>query len=142
VKNLQSKRYNKKSEFGYAKFTYFSWGKQGHIKVDYPSLANKEKGREKKSSRVGKTRRAYITWEDNDTSSSNSSQEKIKANLCLMTRQKSEVSSVNSSTSFNSENYSSLLQAFVETHEEANRLTLSNNRLKGLNNWLEGKVKE
>jgi len=49
---------------------------------------------------------------------------------------------VNSSTSFNSENYSSLLQAFVETHEEANRLTLSNNRLKGLNNWLEGKVKE
>jgi len=52
------------------------------------------------------------------------------------------VSSVNSNTSFNSENYSSPLQAFLETHEEANILALSNNRLKGLNNWLEGRVQE
>jgi len=59
-----------------------------------------------------------------------------------MARQKSEVSSVNSNTSFNIENYSSLLQAFIETHEEANRLALSNNRLQGLNNWLEDRVKE
>jgi len=59
-----------------------------------------------------------------------------------MVGHKTEVSSVNSSTSSNSENYSSLLQVFLETHEEANRLTLSNNRLKGLNNWLEGRVKE
>jgi len=49
-----------------------------------------------------------------------------------MAGQDSEVSSINSSTSFNSENYSSLLQAFLETHEEANRQALSNNRLKGL----------
>ena len=34
-----------------------------------------------------------------------------------------------------------MLQAFQETHEEANRLVLSNNRLKGLNNWLEKRVK-
>jgi len=34
-----------------------------------------------------------------------------------------------------------LLEAFQETHEEANRLVLSNNRLKGLNNWLEKRVK-
>jgi len=34
-----------------------------------------------------------------------------------------------------------LLQAFQETHEEAKLLVLSNNRLKGLNNWLEKKVK-
>jgi len=34
-----------------------------------------------------------------------------------------------------------LLQAFQQTHEEANRLVLSNNRLKGLNNWLEKRVK-
>ena len=52
------------------------------------------------------------------------------------------MSSINSSTSFNNENYSSLLQAFLATHEEANRLALSNNRLKGLKNWLEGRVKE
>jgi len=59
-----------------------------------------------------------------------------------MAGQKSEVSSTNSSTSFNNENYSSLLQAFLETHEKANILALSNNRLKALTNWLEGRVKE
>ena len=31
---------------------------------------------------------------------------------------------------------------FYETHDEANRLTLSLNQLKGLNNWLEKKVKD
>ena len=40
-----------------------------------------------------------------------------------------------------SADYSKLLQAFQETHEEANRLVLSNNRLKWLNNWLEKRVK-
>jgi len=59
-----------------------------------------------------------------------------------MAGKNSDVSSENSSNSFNSANYSSLLQAFHETHEEANRLALSNNRLKGLNNWLEGRVKQ
>jgi len=34
-----------------------------------------------------------------------------------------------------------LLEAFQETHEKANRLVLSNNRFKGLNNWLEKRVK-
>jgi len=53
-----------------------------------------------------------------------------------------DVNNVNSNISINSRNYSTLLQAFKDTHEEANRLALSNNRLKGLNNWLEGKVKE
>ena len=50
-------------------------------------------------------------------------------------------SSVSSSASLNAENYSQLLQAFKETHEEANRLTLLNNRLKELNNWFENRVK-
>ena len=68
VKNQQSKRYNKKPEFGSSKFTCFGCGKHDHIKVDCPSMTNKDKGQEKKSNRVGKTRRAYIAWEDNDTS--------------------------------------------------------------------------
>jgi len=34
-----------------------------------------------------------------------------------------------------------LLQAFKETHKEANQLALLNNRLKGFNNWLENRVK-
>jgi len=40
----------------------------------------------------------------------------------------------------NHENNSILLQAFLEKHDEANRLALSNNRLKGLNNWLEERL--
>jgi len=41
----------------------------------------------------------------------------------------------------NFENYSQLLGAFKETHEKANWLALLNNRLKGLNNWLEIRLK-
>ena len=33
-----------------------------------------------------------------------------------------------------------MLQAFFETHDEENILALANNRLKGLNNWLEKRV--
>jgi len=50
-------------------------------------------------------------------------------------------SNVSSCASLSAENYSKLLEAFQETHEEASRLVLSNNRLKGLNNWLEKRVK-
>ena len=141
-KNQQSKRYNKKSDSVSAKLTCFGCGKQGHIKVDCPNLSNKEKPTERKSYKAGKTKKAYIAWEDNASTSNSSSQEDFEANLCLMAGGDSEVNSVNSSASFNSTNYSSLLDAFQETHEEANRLARSNNRLKGLNNWLEARVKE
>ena len=50
-------------------------------------------------------------------------------------------SDVSSCASLNVENYSELLEAFQETHDEANRLVLSNNRLKDLNSCLEKRVK-
>jgi len=59
----------------------------------------------------------------------------------LMAKEEDDASSVSSCTSLNAENYSQLLQAFKETHEEANRLAFLNNRLKGLNNWLKNRVK-
>jgi len=58
-----------------------------------------------------------------------------------MAKGESETSSVSSSTSINFGNYSQLHDAFKKTHEEANRLTLLNNQLKDLNNWLENRVK-
>ena len=61
---------------------------------------------------------------------------------CMMDGKDSDVSSTESSASFNSANYSTLLHAFQETHEEASRLALSNNRLKGMNKWLETRVKQ
>jgi len=58
-----------------------------------------------------------------------------------MAKEEGDASGVSSCTSLNAENYSQLLQAFKETHEEANRLSILNNQLKGLNNWLENRVK-
>jgi len=58
-----------------------------------------------------------------------------------MTKEEDDASSVSSCNSLNAENYSQLLQAFKETHEEANRLAIFNKQLKGLNNWLENRAK-
>jgi len=142
MKNQKSKRYNKESDPNLAKLTCFGCGKQGHMKMDCLNLVSKEKTNEKKDYKAGKGRKSYISWEDNASTSSSSSQEDVEVNLCLMAGENSEVSNGNSSASFNSTNYSSLLHALHKTHEEANKLALSNNRLKGLNNWLEGRVKE
>jgi len=135
AKNHQTKRYTRKPDSNSNKLTCYSFGKQGHMKADCPNLANKEKSIEKKNYKAGKGRKVYIAWEDNTSSSSSSSHEDIEANLCFMTGKNSEVSSEDSSTSFNNTNYSSLLNAFQETREEANKLARSNNRLKGMNNW-------
>jgi len=43
------------------------------MKVNCPSLVNKEKAQERKSNKSGKGRKAYIAWEDNATSSNSSS---------------------------------------------------------------------
>jgi len=88
-----------------------------------------------------KQTRAYIAWEDNDTSSNSSSDKEEEANLYMMAGHESD-SSVSSSIFFTHENYNTLLKAFKETHEKANLLALSNNSLKGLNSWLVNRVKE
>jgi len=123
----------KPTEFNTNKYTCFGCGEQVHIKTECP---NKERKNFKKHEKKGKSRSAY-----NDDSSSSSSSDEEEANVCLMIRQESDISSVCSNTSINFEDYSQLLDAFNETHEEANRLTLLNKRLKGLNNSLENIVK-
>jgi len=78
-----------------------------------------------------------VVWDDNDVSSLSSFDDE-ETNLCLRA---SVSSSVNSSSSIKGNKYYQLLEVFNETHEEANRLALSHNRLKGLNNWLESNIK-
>ena len=68
-------------------------------------------------------------------------QNRKSLNLCFMVKKEDDSSSVSSSNSSNSENYSQLLPAFQETHEEVNRLALLNNQLKGMNSWFENRVK-
>jgi len=69
-----------------------------------------------------------------ETSSQCCSKENEEENLCLMVGYKLAANSVSSSISINYEKYSSLLEAFKETHKEAKKLALSNNKLKRLNN--------
>ena len=146
TKEANKERYgNKKtSDFNSNNYTCFGCGEQRHIKVDCPNKESNEKKSSNKEKR-GKSKRAYIAWDENEVSSStSSSSEDEKANLCLIAEgddDSSSLSSVSSCVSLSAENYSQLLQAFKETHEEANRLALSNNRLIGLNNWLENRVK-
>ena len=128
-KNQPSKRYNTKNvnEFNSTNYTCFGCGKQGHIKAECLSNVSKQKGGYKKYKKKGKSRRAYNDY----SSSSSSSKDDEEANLCFMAKEESKSSSVSSSSPINVENYNQLLEAFKETHEEANRLALMNNQLKG-----------
>jgi len=119
----------KRNDSNSNKYTCFGCSEQGHIKVDCPNNENKERGASKKGEKKGKAKKAYIGWQDNEVSSSSSFSGDEEANICLMAKEETDVN-----TSINFENYSQLLDAFKETHEEANTLALSNNRLKGLNN--------
>jgi len=103
------------------------------MKAECPNKEGKEK-KSRKKEKKGKSIKAYIVWDENEVSSSS---EDEKANMCLMAKGEDDSRSVSSCASLNAENYSQLLQAFKETHEEANRLDIMNNWLKGLNNWLE-----
>jgi len=113
-KEANKERYgNKKtSDFNSNNYTCFGCGEQGHIKADCP---NKESN-EKKSSykeKKGKSRRAYIAWDENEvSSSSSSSSEDEKANICLIVEgydESSSSSSVSSCAFLSAENYSKLL---------------------------------
>ena len=83
---------------------------------------HKEKTLYKKKFNKNKGKRAYIAWDENGSTTNSSSKEDEDINLCLMGKDQFEVSSVNSNIPMNHENYRALLQAFLETHDEANRL--------------------
>jgi len=70
-----------------------------------PNNESKQKGQGKKFENNGKSKRAYIAWQENDVSSSNSSSNADEeANLCLMAKGESDTSSISSNTSINFEN--------------------------------------
>jgi len=71
---------------------------------------------------------------DKEESSADSISSEIKMEVSLMTKEESESSQVSIASSSKCENYFQLLDAFQEIHEEAKRLTFSNNRLKCENN--------
>jgi len=132
-KSQASKRYGSKkpSDFNTNKYTCYGCDEQVHIKAECPNNAIKEKADFKKEKR-GKANKAYVAWQQI------SSSDDEEANMCLKA---SVSSSMSSSSSIKGNKYYQLVEAFNETLEEANRLALSLNQLKGLNNWLENRVK-
>ena len=110
-KNHLSNKYDNKKpiNFNFNKYTCFGCGEHGHIKTECP---NKERKDFKKHEKKEKSIRVY-----NDNSSSSSSSEEEEANLCLMTRQESDASSVSSNSSIDSEtivNFSMLLRKHMK----------------------------
>ena len=61
-KNQSSNKYNSKklNDFNYNNYTYFGYGKQGHIKADCPNNESNEKRENNKFEKKGKAKRAYI----------------------------------------------------------------------------------
>jgi len=73
-------------------------------------LNNKDRTAEKKKfSKRSKGKRAYITWDENDSTTSCSLKEEEEINLCLMGKEESMVSSDDSNNSSMSKNYNTLL---------------------------------
>ena len=72
-KGQSSKRYNSKklNDFNLNKYTCYGCGEQCHIKAECPNNDSKNKV-DFKGKRRGKTKKAYIAWDDNEISSSSS----------------------------------------------------------------------
>ena len=121
-KKQASKRHasKKPSEFNYNKYTCYGCGEQGHIKSECPNNEVKEKGDFKRENK-GKAKKAYTAWDDNDVASSSSSDDE-EANQCLLA---SVTSSVDSTSTSKGTTYDQLLNAFYETHDEANLMAFS-----------------
>jgi len=128
IKESNKERYgNKKtSDFNSNNYTCFDCREQGHIKADCP---NKE-GKENKSSnkeKKGKSKRAYIAWDENEVSSScSSSSEDEEANICLIAEGDDESSSSSDVSSCASLNLKTI----------ANYFKLLKKLMKKLTDWL------
>jgi len=77
---------------------------------------------------------------DKEESYADSISSKNKLEVCIMTKGESKSSQVSTTSSNKCESYFQLLDAFPEIHEEAKRLTFSNNRLKCENNKLKMRI--
>jgi len=109
--------------------------------MDCPNNQSKDKLASKKVE-SSKGRKAYISWEENEVSSTSSSSTKSEeTNLFFMMKDEGSISDAVSEFSMESDNYDQLLVAFKETHDEANRLAVICSKLQKVNNVLASKVK-
>ena len=77
-----------------------------------------------------KQKKSYIAWEDNASTTSDSSSDEETANVCLMAKSMYDSSTIEE-TEVNPE-FEEVLEAFNEMHEEAQRLVVLNKKLKAI----------
>ena len=82
----------------------------------------------RKGRRIENKKKAYIPWEDNASTTSNSSSDEEIANACLTTKSMNYLST-SEKTKVNPDS-KELLEAFNEMHEEAQRLVVLNKKMK------------
>ena len=126
VKGKNQFKSNKKDNQGSSSnFKCYGCGEFGHVKADFP---NSKKSEEKKGRKFFK-KKAYIAWEDNASSPSNSSDsENEEANLCLMANHDDSDNEVNS-TYYENE-YDDLYDAFQQLLVKSSKLDIAHKNLK------------
>jgi len=123
LKRSKDKKFSKPSkkiESNSNTFICFKCWKQGHVKYECPIYLRKQLV-EKKGKKDRKQKKAYITWEDNASTSSDSSGEEV-AKVWLMADSMDDSSTIEE-TEVNFE-FEEVLEAFNEMHEEAQRLVV------------------
>nr|KYP32980.1 Retrovirus-related Pol polyprotein from transposon TNT 1-94 [Cajanus cajan] len=124
-----------KEEASTSSFNCFECGKPGHMKAECPNLLKKQQ-EEKKIKKNAKGKRAYIAWEDNDSSTSSDESECEENNLCLMAGTDHDTIVSDSDLESNPD-YDQLQEAFIQIHEEAVKLGALNSKLKNKLKWYE-----
>nr|KYP33248.1 Retrovirus-related Pol polyprotein from transposon TNT 1-94 [Cajanus cajan] len=130
-----NKKANKKEEGSTSSYNCFECGKPGHIKAECPNLLKKQQ-EEKKGKKNYKGKRAYIAWEDNDSSTTSDESEFEENNLCLMAGADQDTIVSDSDLESNPD-YDQLQEAFIQIHKEAVKLDALNSKLKNKLSWYE-----
>nr|KYP60843.1 hypothetical protein KK1_023257 [Cajanus cajan] len=130
-----NKKANKKDEGSTSFYNCFECGKLGHIKVECPNLLKKQQEK-KKEKKNYKRKRAYIAWEDNDSSTTSDESEFEEKNLCLMAGADQDTIVSDSDLESNPD-YDQLQEAFIQIHKEVVKLDALNSKLKNKLSWYE-----
>jgi len=135
------KSMKKENQGSSSNFKCYGCGENGHVKADCP---NSKKNEERKGRKFFK-KKAYITWEDNASSTSNSNDsDDEEAKFCLMADH--DVSNSEVSSTCNENDYGDLYDVFQQFLVKSSKLDIAHRKLKSefkeLQNKLEKSLKE
>ena len=116
-------KYEKKeNQESSSKYECYGCGERGHLKADCP---NQKKNEEIKEKKFFKKKKAYIAWDDDNETISDSSESDEEANICLVA---DDDAGSQVSTSSDSDNYSEYSENFASNADGIAGLTLIDNR--------------